>query len=342
MLELHARCDVLLHSASFGTVDERSRESMNAQELAAAADAERPLDCLIIGAGPAGLTAAIYLLRYRLRIAIVDRGGSRATLIPRSHNYPGFPDGVPGHELLERLGEQVRRYGGHITRGEVQSVRRRDDGDFEAHTSVGTIVARKVLLATGIEDEQPSLPNLFELIRKGHIRLCPVCDGFEVIDKDVYVLGPPKKAAAKGLFLRSFTSKLTILPIASGPECDSKDLEKLGAADIEYVSECVIDVRADGDDLSAVFASGREIGMEVLYPALGCEVRSQLATALGAECNELGYVKTDDHQRTRVPGLYAAGDVVNELNQICVATGHAAIAATDIYNKLREEERRSL
>lgn len=315
---------------------------MNARELAAAADADRPLDCIVIGAGPAGLTAAIYLLRYRLHIAIVDRGGSRATLIPRSHNYPGFPDGVPGHELLERLREQVRRYGGEITHDEVRSLRKRDDGDFEAHMSGGTIVARKALLATGIEDEQPSLPNLFDLIKKGHVRLCPVCDGFEVIDKHVCVLGPPKKAAAKSLFLRSFTPKLSVLPIASGPECDTEELGKLADANIEYVSECVVDVRADGDDLIAVLAGGREIRMDVLYPALGSDVRSQLARSLGAECNELGYVKTDDHQRTCVAGLYAAGDVVNELNQICVATGHAAIAATDIYNKLREEERRSL
>jgi thioredoxin reductase (NADPH) len=169
-----------------------------------------------------------------------------------------------------------------------------------------------------------------------------VCDGFEVIDKDVYVLGPPRKAAAKALFLRSFTSKLTVLPIASGARCDANDLEKLAAVDIRYENDCVTDVRVDGDALIAVLGSGRELDMQVLYPALGCEVRSQLATTLGAECNELGYVKTDDHQRTRVPGLYAAGDVVNELNQICVATGHAAIAATDIYNSLRAEERRSL
>jgi thioredoxin reductase (NADPH) len=108
------------------------------------------------------------------------------------------------------------------------------------------------------------------------------------------------------------------------------------------VTECVTDVRADQDDLVAVLADGRELQMDVLYPALGCEVRSHLAASLGAECNELGYIKTDDHQRTRISGLYAAGDVVNELNQICVATGHAAIAATDIYNALREEERRSL
>lgn len=301
-----------------------------------------PLDCLVIGAGPAGLTAAVYLLRYRLNIAVVDRGGSRATLIPRSHNYPGFPDGIPGDELLARLETQVKRYGGEVTRGEVQGLHRRDDGDFEARTDAGVLVARKVLLATGIEDEQPSLPNLLQLIHKGHVRLCPVCDGYEVIGKQVFVLGPARKAAAKALFLRSFTSKLTVLPIANGERLAQEDLDKLAAAGIRYSDDVVTDVRADGDDVVAILASGREQPVEVLYPALGCDVRSRLAADLGAECNELGYVRTDDHQLTCVPGLYAAGDVVNELNQICVATGHAAIAATAIYNALRSEERRAL
>lgn len=303
---------------------------------------EESLDCVVIGGGPAGLTAAVYLLRYRLRIEIFDRGGSRAILIPRSHNYPGFPDGVPGVELLERLAAQVRSYGGRVTRSEVRSLERRPDGDFEVRTDEGTFLARRVLLATGIEDEQPWLPNLRQLIYEGHVRLCPVCDGYEVIDKDVYVLGPPRKAAEKALFLRAFTSKLTVLPVAATPELTAEDLGKLDAAGIRYVRDVVNDVRADDGELVAVFSNGREQPIEVLYPALGCEVRSHLARALGAQCNELGYVKTDDHLRTCVPGLYAAGDVVNELNQICVATGHAAIAATDIYNSLRTEERRSL
>lgn len=302
----------------------------------------RPLDCLVIGAGPAGLTAAVYLLRYRLNIAIVDRGGSRATLIPRSHNYPGFPDGIPGHELLARLEGQVKRYGGEVTRDEIRTLRRRDDGDFEARTDTRVFVARKVLLATGIEDEQPSLPNLLQLIHKGHVRLCPVCDGYEVIDKQVVVLGPARKAAAKALFLRSFTSDLAVLPSANGERLSGEDLEKLSAASIRYIDDLAVDIRVDGDEVVALLDSGREEPIEVLYPALGCEVRSQLAASLGAECNELGYIKTDDHQLTCVQGLYAAGDVVNELNQICVATGHAAIAATAIYNALRQEERRAL
>ena len=97
----------------------------------------------------------------------------------------------------------------------------------------------------------------------------------------------------------------------------------------------VIDIRANEEQITALLEDGREINAEVLYPAMGCKVRSYLARELGVQCNAQGYIKTDDHQRTAVPGLYAAGDVVNELNQICVATAHAAIAATDIYNHLR-------
>lgn len=313
---------------------------MNASEKTTSS--ENLLDCVVIGAGPAGLTAAVYLLRYRLDIAVFDRGGSRATLIPRSHNYPGFPDGIPGDELLARLNTQVVRYGGEVTRSTVRALKYHRDRCFEIETDTGAVAARRVLLATGIEDDQPSLPNLARLIRKGHVRLCPVCDGYEVMGKEVFVLGPPKKAAEKALFLRSFTSELTVLPVADDCRLGEQELEKLADAEIRYVDDIVTDVRADDDEVIAVFASGREQVLEVLYPALGCDVRSQLAAALGAECNELGYVRTDDHLRTTVPGLYAAGDVVNELNQICVATGHAAIAATDIYNSLRQEERRSL
>lgn len=302
-----------------------------------------PLDCLIIGAGPAGLTAAVYLLRYRLNIALIDRGGSRATLIPRSHNYPGFPDGIPGTELLARLKTQVKRHEGAIIEGEVLEISR-DGPDFNVRTSSKQFIARKILLATGIEDEQPSLQNLRELIRRGHLRLCPVCDGFEVIGKNVCVLGPAKAAAQKALFLRSFSSRLTLLPTDDVANLDERDRQVLSEAGIDVMSSPTIDIREsrDEDELIAVLGDGREVHMEVLYPALGCNVRSQLARTLGAHCNEQGYVRVDDHQRTRVPGLYAAGDVVNELNQICVATAHAAIAATDIYNQLRAEENRRL
>lgn len=168
-------------------------------------------DCAIVGAGPAGLTAAIYLSRYRCAIAIFDSGESRASLIPRSHNYPGFPDGIPGRDLLQRLRVQAQQYGVRVQEHKVTRLRANDDGSFEVATDGGIVTARKVLLATGIADAQPALPNLHAAIYQGHVRLCPVCDGYEVLDKEVAVLGPTDKAIEKAVFLRPYTDKLLVL-----------------------------------------------------------------------------------------------------------------------------------
>lgn len=292
------------------------------------------LECIIVGGGPAGLTAAIYLARYRRRIAVFDAGASRAALIPRSHNYPGFPDGVGGPELLARLREQAERYGVRVTSGEVTRLRRVSEG-FEATIGSRHVQARKVLLATGAEDAEPDLPNLRSAIRQGHVRLCPVCDGYEVIDKDVAVFGPPDKAVTKALFLRPYTEKLTVL--LSRGELTDEQRGELQEAGVRFHDAHVVDLTFEDERVAAQLTDGESLDVEVLYPTLGSRIRAELAVALGAECNKEGFLRTDDRQRTSVPGLYAAGDVVNELNQICVASGHAAIAATDIYNQLREE-----
>jgi thioredoxin reductase (NADPH) len=299
---------------------------------------EAELECAVVGAGPAGLTAAIYLGRYRRRTAVFDGGASRASLIPRSHNCPGFPDGVPGKELLARLRTQAERYGARIIAGEVTELRRAQDDRFEVIAGERRMFARKVLLATGIEDGQPDLDNLRTAIQRGHVRLCPVCDGYEVIDKDVAVYGPADKAVAKALFLRPYTHQLTVMLSGKGNALTPGQRKDLEHAGIRVLQSPVIDLAFDDDEICAVLADGTQHRIEVLYPALGSNVRAALAVKLGAACTAEGYLQADAHQRTTVPGLYAAGDVVNELNQICVATGHAAIAATDIYNCLREEE----
>jgi thioredoxin reductase (NADPH) len=291
------------------------------------------LDCLVVGGGPAGLTAATYLARFRRRFAVIDSGASRAALIPVSHNCPGFPDGISGPDLLARLAAQAGCYSAEVQRGTVTRLTRTEDG-FLADVDGREIAAATVLIATGIVDNEPDLPGLGRLIREGHVRLCPVCDGYEVIDKAVAVLGPTGQAVKKALFLRTFTANLTILPL--GPDCTLAEPERrqLHEAGISCALEPVIELHVEGDDIAAVTASGRRERVEVLYPALGSDVRSDLAVALGAHCNDLGCIITDPHQETSVPGLYAAGDVVNELNQISVAFGHAAIAATAIHNKL--------
>ncbi len=294
-------------------------------------------ECVVIGAGPAGLTAAIYLARYRRRLVVFDSGQSRAEWIPRSHNCPGFPDGVPGSELLGRLREQAQRYGVQITRAEVTDLQRRSEGGFEITAGDQHITASKVLLATGMVDAQPEMDHLRKAIREGHVRLCPVCDGFEVIDKDVAVFGPRDKAVEKALFLRPYTERITVMVAGDAPLTEEQR-QQLSRAGVRVESRRVIDWELDDEDLTAIMDDGSRQSIDVLYPALGGRVRGELAIKLGAECETSGYLKADAHQRTTIPDLYAAGDVVNELSQICVATGHAAIAATDIYNTLRREQ----
>jgi thioredoxin reductase (NADPH) len=294
------------------------------------------LDCVVIGAGPAGLTASMYLARYRLRILVLDKGESRLALIPRSHNCPGYPNGIAGKELLSRMRAQAEGFGVEVVADEVSTIRRTPSGEFEVVKASRRIATRTVLMATGIVDVQPSMPNLLNAIRNGHLRLCPVCDGYEVIDKAVAVIGPIDKAIEKALFLRPYTDKLTVL-LSEPAEASARQRNQLKDAEITLRTSVVTDLFVDGDEITAVLEDGMHHQIDVLYPALGSLVRSELANDLGANTTRAGYIEVDAHQRTSIPGLYAAGDVVNELNQICVATGHAAIAATDIYNSLRRK-----
>lgn len=290
-------------------------------------------ECIVVGAGPAGLTAAIYLARYRRRVLVFDSGESRAALIPRSHNCPGFPEGIPGKDLLARLRDQLESYGVTVQRSRVESLTPRASGGFSVMADRARTAAM-VLLATGMQDVQPQIDNLRQALRTGHLRLCPVCDGYEVIDKSVAVYGPIDKALEKALFLRPYTDRLTVL-LTHAAELNDMQKEQARGEGIRILGSPVADLTFHGDEVAADLVDGSRHIFEVLYPSLGSSVRSDLATQLGAKCSSEGYIETDSHQRTSIAGLYAAGDVVNELNQICVATGHAAIAATAIYNELR-------
>ena len=293
-----------------------------------------PLDCLIVGGGPAGLTAAIYLARFRRRVLLVDSGASRAALIPESHNYPGFTGGVAGPELLERLRRQAERYGAKLRGGTVEELQPGGDETFSARIDGEVLQARKVLLATGIVDEKPALPSMAEFIYRGAIRFCPICDGFEASDRRIGILGPLQRVMAKALFLRTYTPDIVILATDKDLDISDADREALRLVGIPIPHEPVADLVLAGGAVTAIMASGMRIELDVLYPALGAHVRSELATRIGSEANEQSCLIVDQHQRTSVPNLYAAGDVTFDLSQISVATGQAAVAATDIHNTL--------
>jgi len=290
-----------------------------------------PLDCLIIGGGPAGLTAAIYLARYRRTIKLIDAGESRAALIPESHNYPGF-QGINGRALLARLREQAERYGADLVRGSVSELRR-ENGGFSARFDKGEIRARTVLLATGLIDVKPETEGLSDGVAHGAIRFCPICDGYEAMDQRIGVIGSLAHAGPKALFLRTYSRDVILFPTEM--DGDGAELTKAGVTIAARPSS----VRPDGERVVVATEDGRQHVLDTLYPAMGCTVRSELATALGADCTDIGNLRVDDHQRTSVDGLYGAGDVVSDLHQLSVGAGHAAIAATAIHNGLAKNLR---
>jgi thioredoxin reductase (NADPH) len=289
------------------------------------------VDCLVIGAGPAGLLAAIYLARYRRAVLVLDAGDSRASKIPESHNYPGF-FGIAGAELLRRLRAQAVQYGAHIESGRVTALRKKGQ-EFIASYSSGDVSARFVLLATGLVDCSPSIEGEPANEPSNVIRFCPICDGYEAINRRVGILGKFKDGVKKALFLRTYTRNVFLfLTDAADEHADSrKMLHEQGVIIAGRAREIRMRTQTA---LTVVAESGDKYELDVLYPALGCLVRSELGAGLGAACTKDGNLVVDDHQRTTVEDLYAAGDVVTDLHQLSVAFGHAAIAATDIHNRL--------
>jgi len=270
-------------------------------------------DAVVVGAGPAGLTAAVYLARFRRKVLVLSAGPSRASWIPASHNTPGFPEGVGGRELLARLTEQARGVGVEIRDARVETLSIAGDG-FQLGGGGHDLRARTVLLATGVRDVIPEIPGIEAAVRRSLVRMCPICDAYEATGKRIAVLGDGGLVEREAAFLRTYSDDVTVIGMDNG----SLDLRS-----------SVVRWSPHGDAPPQSF--------DHLYLALGCEAQTDLAVACAARLDDDGKMVVDAHQMTSVEGLYAAGDVVRGLNQIAVATGEAAIAATAMHNSLRHQ-----
>jgi thioredoxin reductase (NADPH) len=300
---------------------------------------EQPLDCLIVGGGPAGLTAAIYLARFHLDILVVDAGKSRASWIPCTRNHAGFPDGISGTELLERMRSQAQKYGAKIVTDRVTKLERdQGSGLFTATWGSGCETARTVLLATGVSNRRPAMDEDLhdQALADGLIRYCPICDGYEVTDKRVGVIGSDSHGVTEAMFIRGFTADVTLIAPHHTLRLKREDQEKLKGAAIECVDGPAQAV-AIGDGVIVVDTAEGQYSFDSVYPALGSDTHTQLGEMVGAKLADDGCFECDDHQRCSLPGLYAAGDVVHGLDQIGHAMGEGGVAATTIRNDLADQ-----
>jgi thioredoxin reductase (NADPH) len=298
---------------------------------------DEPLDCLIVGGGPAGLTAAIYLARFHMRILVVDDGKGRAQSIPCTRNLSGFPKGVSGKEIVGRMREQAQLYGAKIKDGFVSRLDRNDEG-FSAAWEGGSVQSRTVLLATGVKNRRPPMDEELhdDALQRGLIRYCPICDGYEVTDKKVGVIGSDSHGVAEAVFIRGYTPDVTLIAPDKAMRLRPEDAAKLKSAGVPCVDGPAQAV-AITDGCIVVETAEGTAAFDSVYPALGSDTHTQLGEQVGAALASNGCFVTDDHQRTSVPGLYAAGDVVIGLDQISHAMGQGGVAATTIRNDLARE-----
>ncbi len=295
------------------------------------------LDCVVVGGGPAGLTAALYLARFRLNVRLYDEGHSRAALIPLTRNLAGFPEGIAGTDLLARMRYHAVRYGADLKPGRVEGLTRQADS-FQLMVGGEAVEAHTVLLATGVTNRRPPMDEAFhtEALATGRVRYCPVCDGYEVIDKAVAVIGTGEHAVRETAFLRSYTARLTLIAPVGPHALADDDRARLAQMGVAVRDGPSAGFRLEDDGIVVETPDG-SLMFDAVYPAMGSHIHSALALAAGATMDDQGCIRVDAHQRTSIAGLYAAGDVVAGLDQIVHATGEAAVAATTIRNDLASD-----
>jgi thioredoxin reductase (NADPH) len=298
-------------------------------------------DCVVIGGGPAGMTAAIFLARFRRRCVLIDAGGSRAEWIPRSHNHPAFPDGISGVELLDRMRAQLERFGVERVTDRASRLDREGEG-FRVRLGRDSYVAPTVILATGVVDVVPAIEGVYEHIRQGTIRQCPICDAYEAAGRRIVVLGSGRHAVEEALFVSAYSSDVTIAALGDDHRFDADERAALQRARVAVLEDPVRALTCENGEVRLDLGMGRSARFDVAYSGMGIAPQTDLVHGLDLRVGADGRIETDVHQQTSVPGLYAAGDVVTGLNQIAVATAQGEIAATAVHNAARRAEGRSL
>jgi thioredoxin reductase (NADPH) len=289
-------------------------------------------DVAVVGGGPAGLMAAIYLARFRRSVVLVDAGNSRVARIPLSHNYPGFAHGISGADVRHALRAQLARYRVPVLEHFAQAVRPEPEG-FRLQLGATEVSARLLLLATGVTDVPPAMAHVRTALEDGVLRYCPVCDAYEVAGRAIGVYADGPAGVAEALYLRHFSADITLFMAQGGAGIDAAARAELARAGIRW-NDTPVDAIVRAGERVALLQAGVRTFCDSLYCALGVTVHSQLAQSLGASLDATGYVQADAHHATCVPGLYVAGDVSVGLNQIAVAMGGAAIAASAMHRAL--------
>ncbi|WP_049925804.1 NAD(P)/FAD-dependent oxidoreductase [Halopiger goleimassiliensis] len=295
----------------------------------------REYDVVVIGGGPAGLTAGLYTTRLGHATAVVERGGGRAAMMRDVHNLVGVPAETSGNEFLATGREQLESYGCDVVRDFVSSAVETDDGRFRVCGNDADYLADCLVVATGFDDVRPAPP----LPRTGRgLHYCLHCDAYMFVDEPVYVMGASESAAHVAAIMLNFTGDVDLLTRGEDPDWSDETAAMLERHPIDVVTPEITGVR-NGDDgwLEALeFDDGTIREYRGGFAMYGSNYHNELAAELGCERNDDGTVAVDDHGRTSVDGVFAVGDVTPGHNQVPVALGEGAKAGIAIHWALRE------
>jgi thioredoxin reductase len=297
-------------------------------------------DVLVVGAGPAGLSAALMLGRCRRMVLVCDTGQPRNA---RAHAVHGFltRDGTPPLELIRIAREQLAAYATvELRHTEVAQASCRADSRFDVTLADGVMVrARKLLIATGVVDNVPDIPGLSELYGSSVFH-CPYCDGWEVRDQPIAVYGRGARGAGLSLELLGWSRDLILC--TDGPnEIGADDRARLAANGVGLREDHIARLEGrDGVLERVVFASGNALPRRALFFTNGQRQQSPLALALGCQMSDKGTVQTGKYETTHLPGLYVAGDASRDVQWVVVAAAEGAEAAFAINTDLLREDLR--
>ena len=310
-------------------------------------DTEKIHDVVMIGAGPAALSAAIYTTREDLDTVLYEKGvvGGLASITDWVDNYPGFPDGISGLDLGENLRKQAERFGAVIQLGEVMNIRR-SGKVIELDTTDGVIKGKTALIATGSDYKRLGIPGEEEYYARG-VHFCATCDGAFYRDKKLVVVGGGNSAVQESIFLTRFATHIDIL--VRGEELRASDvlqheLEKFkDKITIHYktVSEEIVGADGKVNGVKAV-KDGKPTEFETdgVFVFIGLLPNTSFLKASAVELDEIGLIKTDENLQTAIPGVFAAGDVRSGATlQFASAVGVGATAALRIREFIEHQER---
>ena len=294
-------------------------------------------DLIIIGGGPAGLTAGIYAGRQGMKTVILEMmtGAGSGYMVPSMENYPGF-DEISGKELLEKMRKQVEKHIPVNNMEEVKEIETNDSSGILLTTSKGEYKTKSLIISTGSRHRRLKVPGEIEYIGRG-VCYCATCDGPLYPGKDVIVVGGGNAAVQEAIYLKGLGCNVTIIHRRDQLRAEKYLQKKLEENEIPVIWDSMVEKINGNMVVDSVTLFNRkteektELPLHGIFIAVGEEPLSKVASEAGVEVDNVGYIQTDKYQRTNIPGIYAAGDITGGIKQWVVACAEGAVAALSAF-----------